>query len=292
MATYYDGAGKQLKGNKLKSYLKALAKAQAAGTEYTGQKYYTSDELSQMYNGYDLAAIQKAGALRYLLKESPQDYNARSDAELQALAEAQYAADANTAKNAAQALYRSNVDVLNNQSAALEQPYQQQVSAAKVATDQTVDSLTGSMLSRGLGRSSYSGALQKSALTSGANTVNSILGEKTQKQSAIGSQIATLGTNLNSALSTVDQNQASSVKAALENLKQTDFEKAQSASDARVSFLANVLGQKKKVSSTTSSNTSTRSTNTTNAAAAPATTDWLSSFLGNLASAFTGSNNS
>lgn len=60
MATkYYNEAGKELKGSNLKKYLKALEKAQASGAAYTGKKYYTADELSQMYNGFDPKAIQK-----------------------------------------------------------------------------------------------------------------------------------------------------------------------------------------------------------------------------------------
>lgn len=256
MATYYNDAGKKLTGTALKKYLAALKKADQTGKPYTGKTYYTKDQLEQKYNGFDLATIRKAGNLRSLLLEAPQQYSGVSDDDLMSQAQARYESEANTAKNLAQSLYNQNVQALGHQRAQLDQPYAQRVAAAQKATAQNVDSLQGSMLSRGLGRSSYAGGLQQATLQAGANAVGGIMDEKGQRVNELNERIGTLGTNLGTALNTIEGNRDSSVRSAFDALKQQDYEKGLTSADARTNFLFNVLNQKKKVSSGGSSGSS------------------------------------
>lgn len=288
MAAYYKDDGSDLKGKELKKYLAALKKAEQTGQPYTGKTYYTRQQLETKYNGFDLGAIRKAGKLRYMLLEAPAAYKTLSDQELQAQADAQYASEAETQKNAANSLYATNKQTLEQQRASLDQPYQQQVQTAQNQTAQNVDSLTGSMISRGLGRSSYAGAMQNNAQQAGTSTVNNIMAEKGQKVNDINSQIGTLGSNLNTALSTIDSNKGSAVKSAFDTLKANNFTNAQSTADARTTFLFNLLQQvsKKKVTSSgrstsTSSGSSSGGQQTSSSGNALTNiTDWINGLLG------------
>jgi hypothetical protein len=250
MATkYYNSAGKELKGNDLKKYLKALEKAEKTGKPYTGKKYYTREELESMYNGYDLGVIQQLGKLRSLLKEAPAQYKALSDDELMAQATAQAEQDYQKTLTQAQNAYNTSNTSLLNQLQALDPTYQAQVNAANKQTAQNVDSLTGSMLSRGLGRSSYAGALQQATQQAGTNAVNAIMADKAQKQNEINNQISTLGQNFGSITEMLGNTRDAAIKSGFGTLKQQDFEKGMSIADARTNYLLNLLTQKKKVSS-------------------------------------------
>lgn len=249
MANYYNDAGKQLKGDGLKKYLKALKEAETSGKPYAGKTYYTRDALEQKYNGFDLQAIRDAGKKRYLLLEAAKEYVGLTDEQLQASANSQVEGEANTATAQANSLYGANKNTLESERSALDQPYQQQVAEAQKQTAQGVDSLTGTMLSRGLGRSSYAGALQSNTLQAGAQNVNGILAEKGQKVGAINGQIGTLGTNYNMAVDTIARNKTSGAKSVFDSLKQTDYQKGMDTSNARTTFLYNLLNQKKKVAS-------------------------------------------
>lgn len=240
MATYYNDAGKKLTGKDLK---KALKNGSA----------YTREALEQKYNGFDIGVIRKAGDMRRFLLEAPKQHKSLTDEEINAKAAAQADTEANTAKASAQSLYNSNKTTLENEAAGLDSVYQPQIASAQKQTAQNVDSLQGSMLSRGLGRSSYAGALQQATQQAGTNAVNSILSDKSQKQSAIGNQLSTLGTNYNTAMSTIDQNRNSTIKTAYDAMKQQDYEQGLSTADARTTFLWNLLNQKKKVSSSSGS---------------------------------------
>jgi hypothetical protein len=284
--TYYKDNGEKLTGSALKKYLKALEKAQKSGKEYTGTKYYTADELSAKYNGYDVATIKKLGGLRSLLLESPSQYTKLSDEQLQATAAAQAETEANLARQNAQALYNSNKTTLENELAGLDSVYQPQISSAQKQTAQNVDSLTGSMLSRGLGRSSYAGALQQATQQAGANTVSGLLNEKGLKQQNIANQISTLGTNYNTAVSTIDQNKASTIQSALDALKQQEYEKELNTTDARSTYLLNLLNQKKKVSSGSSSSSRSSSSSSSGSSSTSTSTgtssNWLQDMINNL----------
>lgn len=287
MAKYYDDAGKKLTGSKLKKYLDALKKAEQTGKPYTGTTYYTKEALEAKYNGFDIATIRQAGKLRSLLLEAPKEYTSLTDEELNAQATAGAETEANLARQQAEALYNSNKTTLENEAAGLASIYKPQVDNANRQTAQNVDSLQGSMLSRGLGRSSYAGALQQATQQAGANAVASINADMGQKQQAIGNQLSTLGTNYNTARSTIDENRTANIKNMFNSLKQQDYEKGLSTSDARTTFLWNLLNQKKKVSSgggsssrrSSSSSSSTTSTGNGNGGG-NWLQDWLNSLLG------------
>lgn len=280
MATYYNDAGKKLTGKELK---KALKKGTA----------YTKEALEAKYNGFDIGIIRKAGSLRRLLLEAPQLYKQMTDEELNAKAAAQADTEANLAKASAQSLYESNKTTLENELAGLDQVYQPQIQNVQKQTAQNVDSLQGTMLSRGLGRSSYAGALQQATQQAGANSVNSIMNEKGLKQQELGNQLTTLGTNLNTALSTIDQNRNSTIKSTYDMLKEQDYQNYLSNADARTTFLWNLLNQKKKVSSggSSSSRSSSRSSGSSGSSGSSSSSssssgassgNWLQEFINGL----------
>lgn len=284
MAAYFDSGGNQIKGNTLKKYLKALAAAEKAGTPYTGNKYYTQQEVEAMYNGAPLGIIQQLGQYKSWLNEAPAEYSAMTADQLKAAAAAKVESDYQGAKTTSTNTYNNNLLALQNSLAALDQPYTSQLNSAQKTTSQNVDSLTGTMLSRGLGRSSYAGALQSNTLKSGADTMNSIMADKTSKTNEINSQVAQLGTNYNNALAALDTSKASQVDSTYQSLQDQDYQKQLASSQARTDYFLNLLQQKKKVSNGATYN-STRSTNTT---ATNTTSNTTGSSLQDLANALLG----
>lgn len=274
MATYYNDAGKKLTGDALK---KALKKGTA----------YTKAELEAKYNGFDIGIIKKAGSLRRLLLEAPNLYQQLSEDDLRAKAAAQAELEASNAKVSADTLYNNNRTLLENQLSGLDQVYQPQIQNVQKQTAQNVDSLQGTMLSRGLGRSSYAGALQQATQQAGSQAVSGILNEKGLKQQELGNQLTTLGTNYNTAISAIDQNRSAMTQSAFDALKQQDYEKYVSTQDARSTFLWNLLNQqKKKVSSSgggsSSSSRSSSSSSSSNPPPNNSSGGWLQDLINGL----------
>ena len=118
--------------------------------------------------------------------------------------------------------------------------------------------------------------------------MNSILSDKSQKQAAIGSQLSTLGTNYNTAMSTIDQNRNSTIKTAYDAMKQQDYEQGLANADARTTFLWNLLNQKKKVSSSSggssrsSSSSSGSSSSSSSGSSGSSGGNWLQDWLNSL----------
>lgn len=271
MANVYNDAGKKLSASDIKKYKKK------------GWDVYSKEELETKYNGFDIGIIRKAGDMRRMLLEAPKEYTSLTDEELNAQATAGADTEANIARQQAEALYNSNKTTLENEAAGLASIYKPQVDNVNRQTAQNVDSLQGSMLSRGLGRSSYAGALQQATQQAGANAVASLNADMGQKQQAIGNQLSTLGTNYNTARSTIDENRTASIKNMFNSLKQQDYEKGLSTSDARTTFLWNLLNQKKKVSNSTTRQTrQTQNTNNNNNSNNGSGGNWLQDWLNSL----------
>lgn len=249
MPKYYHDDGRELKGNELKKYLKAIKTSQTTGKPLVGPKYPTREELQQRYNGFDISIIRKAGKDRAMLNEMPKMYTAQTDEQMQAAASAQAEADANMQMQQAGTLYNANKSTLEAQKAALDQPYQQQLQQNSRQTAQTVDSLTGAMAARGLLRSTHAGALQSNSLQAGNASANAILQEKAGKATAIDTQLGNQGTSYNSALDMIGKNKASGIKTAFDALKQQNYSMGMDTSNARLAALNNLWASKKKVGS-------------------------------------------
>jgi hypothetical protein len=230
--------------------------------------------------------IRKAGNLRAMLLEAPSLYKMQSDAELQSQADAQYAGEAASAKNIAQNQYNAQETAIKNQIASLDKPYQDQVAEAKTSTQQNVDAANASAMSRGLGRSGIQMALQNNAQVAGTNAVSKIMADKGQQVSNLNNQIGTLGSNLATTMSTIDQSKDSAIKAAFSTLKENNLANYTNNANDRTTFLFNLLNQVKKNSSSHRTSTSHHSSSSSKTPAKPTTnTDFLSSVIGAIAGA-------
>ncbi|MEG1516635.1 MAG: hypothetical protein RSD95_17240, partial [Clostridia bacterium] len=249
---YYDDAGKAMNGVETAKYLAQLKTSEAAGMPYAGNRYYTADQLSDKYGGYSADIIAALKNRRQYLTEAPGEYNTRSDEQLKAAAENRFAMTYGMQQTAAANKRDANVMALGQQMPGIEQNYAAQVHASNKQHLGAFDALKGSMASRGLGRSSYAGALAGNQLLARDEAAGGINAQKTNALNDLQAQITGEHTAYNATSEQLAAGKANDTAAYMDQHRQEEFANQQSAAAGRIDYLNAILnlpknkGKKKK----------------------------------------------
>lgn len=233
-----------------------------------------------------------------LYNQMAQQYTQRSDEELADLAAAKYTPVYNAEVEAANNNYAQQLLNYNNTVTDANKAYDRQIAANAAQYAQGRDTLTGTMLQRGMGRSSYANALLYNNGLQEASSANAIEQNRTdtlnQAQSAL-SQAATENTNT---LGRLKADLAQNILSYVDQLEQQEYERQQAAAAQNASIVQWLLdGSKnysryaKKSSSskkkTTSASKTTGSSSSTGTASSAGTASSTGAGAGNAYSGLT-----
>lgn len=156
-------------------------------------------------------------------------YTARTDDEIKAQAEQQYAADLAAKKLAAQQSYDATETALKNQYGTLEQTYTKQASTAAANTRQSYSAADRQALSRGMQRSSFNNATLSNVNLSGDKAQAEIQQSRTNDVNKLDSQRSTLARQLAESMQGYDVQNQSNVLAYMNSLKDQDYQRKNAA---------------------------------------------------------------
>jgi len=156
-------------------------------------------------------------------------YTVRTDDEIKAQAEQQYAAELAAKKLAAQQSYDATDTALKNQYATLDQSYAKQASTVATNTRQSYSAADRQALSRGMQRSSYNNATLSNVNLAGDKAQSELQQSRTNDVNNLESQRSTLARQLAESLQGYDTQNQSNVLAYVNTLKDQDYQRKTAA---------------------------------------------------------------
>lgn len=235
VGTYYDSKGNKLSPAKAAQYVAKLQSGQTPKNQY-----YTSEEFSQKYGGFSPDVVKGLGKRAGYLSEAPGGYTMLGEEELSKAARDRFEATYGLQLQAGATKRDADILALRQQQAALEPTFTARLQQSNKQYASGYDVLQGSMMGRGLGRSSYASALSGNQLLARNVAAGGIEAEKSTAIGNIGAQITGAQSAYNALAETLAASRASEEAAYIDQRRQQEIQNQQAAAQARLDYLSTV----------------------------------------------------